>query len=204
MTPKRFHYIFIGGLVVFGLVVVTVAYGFFLGVLHASDNLIVANNSDDQLEQRISALQKLSSAIQTTNQPLQVLNQAIPKSRDIPGLVADLESAGNASGVTITDLDFSATAVPTPAPAPTAGAKPVGAATTPVTPTAGAVAAKPAGPTPIPFKMEVIGSYAQMTTFIDRLQHLPRYLDMSQFSLVKPHKEADSVDITFEANAYAQ
>jgi Tfp pilus assembly protein PilO len=208
MTPKRFHYAFIGGLTLFCLVGVVVGYAFFLGVLHASDNLIIANNSDDQLENRITALQKLQNSLQSVNEPLAALNEAIPKQQDIPGLITNLESAADATGVSITDLDFSAAAAAAAATAPTAGATPATSSTssksaTPATP-ATTTPAKPAGATQIPFKMEVLGSYSQMTNFIDRLNRLPRYVDFSQLSLTKPHKELDSVDITFEANAYAQ
>jgi Tfp pilus assembly protein PilO len=143
---------------------------------------------------QISALQAEQKQLPQQQLTLAKFNTEVPDNMAEPTLIRQLSTAANGAGVDMTTLTPAApTAVTSPlaASSATAGSTPATSAPAPAasgttsTPTTAAGSVGPAAPTleALPVAIGVTGSYANMVSFFQALERLPRAMLVSGWSM---------------------
>lgn len=144
---------------------------------------VAQDETNDQLRGRLEELKAKSADLPALEARLAAVRKRLPQASELPTLLRQLSTQAKAAGVDLTSLSPSQPElVSEPAPAPVATAE-----STEGGDDAAAPAPAPAGPSEqlyaIAVNLEVTGRFANVTTFINGLEELPRSFLVTNFSL---------------------
>jgi Tfp pilus assembly protein PilO len=142
-------------------------------VKEAEDRLAAEQAREQPLQTELSQLQEAAQDAATLRRELARFQRAVPPVADLPGLINDLQTAADVSGV-----DFFSVSPSTPTPAPTGLA------------------------TEIPASIRVIGGFFPIDEFLFRLETLPRAAKVISVELAAGPDGAPQVDVQLDVRFF--
>lgn len=142
-------------------------------VRDAEETLAQERAREQPLQTELSHLQEAEQEAPTLRRELARFQRAVPPVADLPGLINDLQTAADVSGV-----DFFSVSPSTPAPASTGLA------------------------TEIPASLRVIGGFFPIDEFLFRLETLPRAAKVVSVTLGEGPDGAPQVDVQLEVKFF--
>jgi Tfp pilus assembly protein PilO len=144
------------------------------GDVKAAEETLAQEQAREQpLQTELSHLQEASQNAPTLRRELARFQRAVPPVSDLPGLINDLQTAADVSGV-----DFFSVAPSTPAPASTGLAN------------------------EIPASIRIIGGFFPVDEFLFRLETLPRAAKVVAVTLGEGPDGAPQVDVQLEVKFF--
>lgn len=189
------------------VIVIVILAGFTLGISPKLDELSAARTTrtatlaqNEVYEAQLAALQREFDGLETVQDELAVLREAIPEGAALPALIGQLDAIAGRTSVTLTEFS-SADAMPyvpvVPAADTTAPATDGAATNAPATDGAAAEAAEAAAAAAsplvtaenfvaVPVTISVTGSFDAVLDFLDDLQNGQRLMTVTSFSSGTP------------------
>lgn len=182
MKPKQFFY------VILGIVAVLVAgsgYGYYMGLqqLHErSTSLATRLAEQEAAAQQITTLQTLQHQYTRDIVPIiPLIDNALPRVKKQTEILAQIQRVASAAG-----LPLNAVTMPNPAGLPSDVSQTI----------------KADGVLGLPINFEVMGTYAQLQTFLGRVENLNRFTNVTNLTISHEDTQPNTVKYTFNLNAY--
>jgi Tfp pilus assembly protein PilO len=183
MKPKQFFYILLGGIVALVLVGGAGYYFALANVKATSDKLASQLAEQAAADKQTQYVSRIKNQYAREIMPiLPLMDDALPRSKNQTEILVQLQRIAGESGLTISSVGF---------------ASPIGLPTaTSQTVASGAVLA-------LPISFQVQGSFAQLQTFLTKVEALNRFTNITTLSVSRPDKSKPIV-YAMTVNAYVK
>jgi Tfp pilus assembly protein PilO len=181
MNPKQFFYGLIG---VLGVILATGGAGYYyaLQTLQASSQALAGKMATaEAANEQIDRLNSLKVRYDRDIVPiLPMIDQALPRDKKQTEILAQLQNIASQVG-----LSISSVSMPSPIGVPTSTSQTI---------QTGTVLA-------LPISFQLTGSYAQLQTFLSRVENLNRFTNVTNLAIARPDKNKPIV-YSMSLNAY--
>lgn len=183
MTPKQFFFVTLG---MAGLLVAVSGGGYYLAVRHiknTSSQLATQLGERDAAEEQLQTLGRLEVQFNRDIKPiLPLIDEALPRAKNQTEILAQLREVAGAAGLNLGAVSFqSATGLP---------------GVTSQTVKTGDVLA-------LPISFQVQGSFAQLQSFLSKVENLSRFTNVTTLSVSRPDK-SKPITYSMTINAYVK
>jgi Tfp pilus assembly protein PilO len=183
MTPKRFFFVLLG----IGVLLVAIAgtgYYFALNFVQSTrDRLATQLAQQAAADDQLGYLGKLKTQYTRDIVPiLPLIDQALPHTKNQTEILSQLQTIAGESGLTISQVTFAS-----PSGLPNATSQTI--------PSAGVLA--------LPISFQVSGSFAQLQTFLTKVETLSRFTNVTTLSVTRPDKSKPII-YAMTVNAYVK
>ncbi len=181
--PKQFYFVMLGGLVTSVLAGSLAYYQAATGINRQSQSLR-RDLADIQLSsERIDQLKLLTNNYNSLLPELPLIDKALPKAKKQSEIVLQIKQVASESGMSVPSFSFPVSEKPPTATSQTTPSGPVLA---------------------LPIDLQLTGTYSQMRSFLEKLENLDRYNNITSLVISKVGGANNPLSFNITLSAYLQ